>query len=159
MTHLIPEPLIWAVVAVVIYGLLTRGLFLATDEVRQSLVDRAAALLENPNFPEDEKAIILSFLDDAHSALSAWALVIAAIRAVFAYPFYEAKKDRTALDREYDAFTSRWLFATLGNSVPATLLFSFLMVISVAFRRSIRPFTGAVVDQRDPHHAGHRATA
>jgi hypothetical protein len=132
--------------AFVLYAVFSRGLFRVTEPARQSLVEIGGSLLDSPKMSDRFRSSIESKFDDVHSARSAWRLAWLSIRAMFRM-ISEVKNDTAwpnhvpaSLRDDYLLFLKRWILATLGNSLLATLVFVIAMLIAVALRMSFSTF-------------------
>lgn len=155
---------LWAVGIVVLYGVLSRGLFLLTDTARQSLVDLAGEMIDSPTFPNEEKKVISSLLDTVHSAGCAWLMALLAIRILIVRPFRKmpamtGQDVPPMLKSTYDSFNTKWAVATIGNSLAACIIFSVAMLGIAALRISFRAFTQALISTVRSHdHRPHHGT-
>jgi uncharacterized membrane protein len=61
----------------------------------------------------------------------------------------------------FDEFISRWVIATISNSLLATLIFVMVFVMFAAFISSIKPIGRLLIGRRNrtANHAGHAAHA
>jgi len=151
----------WGAAIFIGYAVLSRGLFLATDGARQSLIDLGGSLIDSPGVAQAEKDDIVESMGSAHSAICAWRLVGVALRVMFTIPFARdnGRVPVPAMAREaYFSFISRWIVATIGNSLGAAIIFSFLFLITAALRVSFQKFSRALLVRRH-HHDGDHATA
>lgn len=159
-----PSVLAWAVGIFLLYALLSRGLFRATEEARQSLVDLAGSLIDSPKTSEVTKEVIRSMLDDAHSARSAWILALFALTIVFRLPFIKRAREENYdvpnhLRATYDSFNYRWIAATVGNSLAAAIVFAFGMFLAISIRLSLRSFAHALTTKHEGDGHGRGAPA
>lgn len=152
----------WGAAVVLGYAVLSRGLFLATDSARQSLIGLAGDLIAHRALPEDEKDEIRDSLDTAYSALSAWVLVLCAIVTLVRLPFAGAEMQHPAppmLRDTYDKFVGRWVVATMGNSLLAAILFAVVYLVAAALHVSIYMLARSVMPLRRHHRRSDHAPA
>lgn len=153
---------IWSAAIILAYAVLSRGLFLATENARQSLIDLAGSLVDSPNVSDDIKNSVHDSLETVHSSVCAWLLAGVAFTVIFTVPFSSDKEPISvpAMQRAtLDSFVARWLVATLGNSLGASIIFAFLFLLTAALRVSFYKFSRALLAKRRNHHHGNHATA
>lgn len=142
-----------AVAAVLIYGILSRGLFRATDDLRQSLVELSYPLLDSERVADRQKRTINAAMDDVHSALSAWKVVFLLIVVIGFIVTMRTPKIRendvpSHLRQQFKTFRLRWLVSVLGNSPAALLVFSLIAVVFFAFVSSLVPIVNLIMQYK-----------
>jgi hypothetical protein len=150
---------VWVAGGIIVYAIVTRGLFRVTNGLRMSLIDLAAELIQSPDVPEAKKELIRAGLDDVHSARSAWIMTILFPLAALSFPFVRRRSDLSSrlpgkLQGTFEAFMNRWAISTISNSVFATLIFTTMLVIVSAFVSSIYPIALLVMRRQGSLH-GH----
>ncbi|KFL31494.1 hypothetical protein JP75_08130 [Devosia riboflavina] len=146
-------------VAWLAYAVLSRGLFLVTDPIRQGLLDLAEALCDEPTFPEEDKLLVSAALDQAYSTRTAWWMVGRSALLVAGLLTRTAKRpDKVEYPRVYARtyvdFQIRWTMAVLGNSAGATLLFATLLMVIAAFTLSASALARLLMGKNGGGHNG-----
>jgi hypothetical protein len=157
----IPTWFMTGAAVVAFYAILSRGLFLATDPSRQSLIDLAGSLIDSPAVPVSTKRVVASALDDAHSVRSAWALAFMAIRIALTKWATISRSQQPArvpgnMRATWREFKRSWALAVLGNSLGATLLATFAALIAGALRLSVGKLLNALLPKDRGDNDGHR---
>lgn len=148
--------------ALCLYAVATRGLFRATDGLRRSLIDLASEIIDDTSFPKEQKQIVLSSLDDVHSAKAAWRITFRLLKGMILYIFGSLRESTSmsnlprALQAKCDIFVSRWVLTTVSNSVAASILFTIILITFSAFF-SIQTLSHLLIKrgQKADHHAVH----
>lgn len=144
--------------AVLVYGMISRGLFRATEGLRFSLLDLSEPLLENPSVPEREKRRISMCLDEAHSARAAWGIVWALISGLWKFgmsrrrdcsPQDPVQQVPANLRACYGTFLTRYIVSTVTNSPAAAFVFTVVIILS--FCIVILPLVPLLFQARGPH--------
>jgi hypothetical protein len=155
----------WVAAGLCFYAVATRGLFRATNNLRMSLIDLAAELIKSPDFPAEQKEMVKFTLDEVHSARAAWRLTFMLLLSLVIFPFVRVPDPMSNIPRKlqptFDAFITRWVIATVSNSLPATIIFVVVFVIFAAFVSSIKPIGRLLIGRRNKMsgHTGHAAHA
>jgi hypothetical protein len=156
----------WVIAGIALYAVATRGLFRATNNWRVSLIELASVLIENPEFPVENKEAIIRALDDVHSARAAWRLTLRLIRNLTLYIFFGKRPAPNSswtnlprgLQTVCDMFVARWAVATVSNSVLASFVFVMVVIVAAAFT-TIQPITQFLRRDKADGPAGHAAHA
>lgn len=152
--------IIWVVLFIIGYAVATRGLFRSTHGLRLSLINLAAELIEDPDCPEYEKGKISEALDVVHSAKAAWWLVFCLVAYTISFPFIKTdKRVSPRFQEKLSTFAFRWILATVTNSVPASILFVAIMIITAAVVSSAAPIIILMLNRDNKRTPGKHAHA
>jgi hypothetical protein len=140
---------LWFILVVVGYAIVARGLFRATDDLRLSLVDLAAPLLESEGVSEKQKRAVRKTLAHVHSARSAWVLVGMLLTVIVRLPFHKINSGNdevpASLRINYETLKTRWIVVTLANSPLAIAIFGMILILFFAFVTSLLPLAGILM--------------
>lgn len=144
------------------YAILSRGLFLATDAARQSMIEHAAVLIESNAVSPEEKKRVRASLNDAYSWPMAWCV---AATSAWLLILQLARRGQLAVESpvppmlraNHDAFLARWLVATLGNSLAATIFFAIFALLNAALMVSFNTLSRSVAASAHHDAHGHQA--
>jgi hypothetical protein len=142
----------WVAGGICLYAIAARGLFRATNNLRMYLIDLASELIKSPDFPADKKEMVLRMLDDVHSARAAWSLAFILLIGTIIIPFVSSPDSSNVprrLQPVFDEFVTRWVIATLSNSLLATLIFVVIFIIVAAFVSPIKPIIRWLIERRN----------
>ncbi|MCL2716344.1 MAG: hypothetical protein FWD68_17705 [Alphaproteobacteria bacterium] len=125
------------------YAILARGLFIATEPRRRSVLEIADRICQSDQIPEEKKQAVCSLLDDVHSVGSAWRIVFSMVRSLRGGFVGPARRNELmaranegippCFHDDLAKFRKDWMFATLGNSLLASILFAVFALSVTAF--------------------------
>jgi hypothetical protein len=130
---------------VVLYAIIARGMFRATEPLRHETIKIGTQLLNDKIVNERQKRRIRKALADVHSERRAWEITLLLFFLTVTCPFHKfdlPKSDEVRIP-EYmrdslQQFQIRWVISTVANSPAAALIFTFLVSIVLAFAQSLR---------------------
>jgi hypothetical protein len=162
MTETAVHFLVSATLAFILYALVARGLFRATEEMRCSLIEIAETLLSDDGMPSDEKEAINQALSEVHSAAAARQMA-AALFYVVLFPDKRLRDQARAemnlvpkhLQHTFDAFQKRWVIATLGNSPISSAAVVLLIIVRFIFVSSMLPISHMLLKHKHPNNEKH----
>lgn len=158
-----------ALVIIIIYGTLARGLLKVTEPLRQRCLDHYAKVVKSGRASKELVARLETQLDSIYSSWSAWQMAVMAIFVVFVVlPIrklrhaFSGEKDRSYLDdipdsirSDVDRFDSCWMLATVANSPIAAAIFVFASLIGVAVLGSLMALTKVISSSAPRLHHRH----
>ena len=148
---------------VLVYALLSRGLFRMTDACRQKALEQGEKLCHSAQVDGYIKGMVFHRLGEVYSPLQAWNLALHMILVVVVMPFRRIEKVDEAsrllvpahLQGDLRRFRVNWMVATVGNSPAAAVVFSFLLIMTLAFSASVSAISAALAVERRQHTPNH----
>jgi hypothetical protein len=137
---------------VVLYAVIARGMFSATEPLRDEMIQIASRLLNDENINETQKRRVRRALSDVHSVRKAREITLLLFFLIMTSPFhsFDSPKPDKDMVPEYmrdslRQFQVLWIISTIANSPAAAVIFTLLVFIVAAFTQSFRALSGILI--------------
>lgn len=126
---------------ILVYAVLARGLFNATEPRRQEALDIVEELYHSAQVSDRQKKFVYDRIGELHSGWQAWKLVFSLLRATVRITFTNVQETTERVDSgipqhlrpSYERLKVCWVIGILGNSPLALFVFAPLALTLIAF--------------------------